>query len=544
MQLRPYQQECLDATLTELRRTPNVLIQAATGAGKTIFFSALIRHCMEQYNMRIGVVAHREQLVRQAADKLLKVWPGGAPQIGMACASVSNVVELERPVVIGSPQTLANRLNDMPPLHMLIVDEVHRLPPANVQSQYGDLIHRLRDYYPEMRLVGVTATPYRLQHGYIYGTQCRKSEKNWFDFLTYSIGIKTLQDQGFLVPYRALQANAPDLSHVKKTAGEYSLSDLGREMSGALHVGSAVKAVQDYAPDRQHIVVFAVTIEHARALRDAFRAAGFSAACVHSKQPQAKRLAILDDFDNGRLQVVCNVGVLTEGWDCTSVDCMVMCRPTLSAALYVQMVGRGLRLHEDKEDCLLLDLSGNWVQHGDPNDPLVEWSEGARGKKPILQNNEQAPGMECPSCHTLVQSSAIMCPWCGYELKLLQNNRLDLTECTAPPPQFGVQQARVLEYSFAPYTSRAGNYMLKLSMSCEIEGKVFPVNVNHFMDIEGQGSDRGLNRAVHDWMQLSSGVPLVPFTVDEAMERIGELTVPETVWIERHGQYYNVEKWG
>lgn len=527
-----------------MRTHPSVLIQAATGAGKTIFFSALIRHCMEQYNMRIGVVAHREQLVRQAADKLLKVWPGGAPQIGVACASVSKFVELERPVVIGSPQTLANRLGDMPPLHMLIVDECHRLPPANVQSQYGDLINRLRDYYPEMRLVGVTATPFRLQHGFIFGNRCRKGARNWFTHMTYSISIKTLQEQGFLVPYRALQAHTPDLSGVKKTGGEYSLSDLGNKMSDALHVGSAVKAVQEYAPDRRHIVVFAVTIEHARALRDAFLAAGYSAACVHSKQPQQKRLSILDDFDRGNLQVVCNVGVLTEGWDCTSVDCMVMCRPTLSPALYVQMVGRGLRLHEGKENCLLLDLSGNWIQHGDPNDPLVEWGDGFGGKKKARAESGEPQGMECPKCHHLTEASRITCPWCGYELKVLQNERVEMTEAVAPPPmQFGMQQATVRDWTLAPFTSRAGNYMLKLALSCEIPGKVFPVNVNHFIDIEGAGSARGHLRALRDW-KIFTGNDAVPLSVDEAMTRLDELHVPPTVWIEKHGQYYNVEKWG
>lgn len=529
-----------------MRTYPSVLIQAATGAGKTIFFSALIRHCMEKYNMRIGVVAHREQLVRQAADKLLKVWPEGVFHLGLACASVSKTIDLERPVVIGSPQTLANRLNDMPPLQMLIVDEVHRLPPANTKSQYGDLINRLRDYYPEMRLVGVTATPFRLQHGFIYGAQCRQGARNWFTHLTYNISISTLQEQGFLVPYRALQAHAPDLSGVKRTAGEYSLSDLGNKMSDALHVGSAVKAVREYASDRRHIVVFAVTIEHARALRDAFKAAGYSAACVHSKQPQQKRLAILDDFDHGRLQVVCNVGVLTEGWDCTSVDCMVMCRPTLSPALYVQMVGRGLRLHEGKENCLLLDLSGNWVQHGDPNDPLVEWGNGKNGKRKARAEAGEPQGMECPKCHHLTEASRITCPWCGYELKIVKNERVEMTEAVAPPKKgFWLNEAKVLDWKLVPFTSRAGNRMLKLAMSCEISGKFFPVNVNHFMDIEGQGSVRGQARAMKDWERFS-GMPShsAPLTVDSAAARSAELRIPDTVWLSRSGKYYNVEKWG
>lgn len=546
MQLRPYQQACLDTTLAEMKINQNVLVQAATGAGKTIFFSALIRHCMQHYRMRIGVVAHREQLVRQARDKLLKVWPEGESQIGLACASVSSTVDLARPVVIGSPQTLANRLGDMPPLHLLIVDECHRLPPMNVESQYGDLINRLRQYYAAMRLIGVTATPYRLGHGYIYGTRCRKNAENWFDFLAYAVSIKTLQEQGYLVPYYAFEADAPDLSGVRTSGGEYNLAALGTEMGTEVHLGSAVNAVRDYAADRQHIVVFAVTIEHAEALCKVFRRAGYEAAAVHSKQRQEERLATLDAFDHGRLRIVCNVGVLTEGWDCPTVDCMVMCRPTLSPALYVQMVGRGLRLAEGKTDCLLLDLSGNWRRHGDPNDPIVRWQErGAKKTAGELQQEEEAAGTECPGCKHLVTNRAITCPYCGKELKTVNNDRLQLHTATTPPPTAKalVKRARVLSFDAGRYTSRAGNTMLKLAMQCQPEDSIFPVSVNHFMDIEGRASDWGMNRARRLWMRLTEG-SAPPESIGEAETRIHELHIPPEVGIRKNGNYWNVEQWG
>lgn len=171
-------------------------------------------------------------------------------------------------------------------------------------------------------------------------------------------------------------------------------------MGSAIHIGSAVKDIQDYAAYRQHIVVFAITIEHAEALRDAFREAGYDAEAVHSKQPQEQRQYYLQRFDSGALRIVCNVGVLTEGWDCPNVDCMLMCRPTLSPALYVQMVCRGLRLSPGKEDCLLLDLSGNWKQHGDPNDPIVHWKNGSGKKKEEAVSGPSA-GVECPKCKHL-----------------------------------------------------------------------------------------------------------------------------------------------
>ena len=542
--LRPYQEEALDAVLDGIRTQPNILLQAATGAGKTIIFSALIKYCLEHYKMRIGVIAHREQLVRQARDKLLSVWPEGADLIGTACASVSSNVELERPVVIGSPQTLARRIGEMPPLHMLIVDECHRLPPVGVESQYGTLINSLREYYPKMRLVGVTATPFRLGHGYIYGDECRAGVQNWWNDLAYSISIRTLQDAGFLVPYRGKATDEPDLSGVKKSAGEFNLHDLSERCSQAVHVRSAVKAVQDYAQDRRHIVVFGVTIEHAEILRDAFVEAGYSSVVVHSKQPHDLRMQNLADFDGGKVQVICNVGVLTEGWDCTSVDCMVMCRPTMSPALFVQMVGRGLRLHDGKEDCLLLDLSGNWKRHGDPNEPLVTWTDGKRKNLASDPEEPQNEGAVCPKCQECVTASAIVCPYCGKELKQVENKRLKLYDLTMTERRNKTREVRILSAKFESFWSRAGNHMLRLGMQCSEGENLLPIYVSHFLDIEGQGSDWGRQKAVKAWTSVFRGKIPVPLTVDEAMERIGELQVPDTAYVVEKGKYVNVKRWG
>lgn len=544
LELRPYQQEALETILSDILTNQNVLLQAATGAGKTIIFSALIKYCLERYKMRIGVIAHREQLVRQARDKLVSVWPEGKKEIGIACASVSNSVEIERPVVIGSPQTLINRIGDMPPLHMLIVDECHRLPPVEVESQYGKLINKLREYYPQMRLVGVTATPYRLNHGYIYGGEHRSDESNWWTHLSYSIGIKDLQDEGFLVKYRGKATGEPDLSGVKKSGGEFNLHDLGEKCSQSVYVKSAIKAVQDYAEDRKHIVVFATTIEHAEILNKEFNDSGYKSVVVHSKQPHDVRLKNMEDFDKGKLQVICNVGVLTEGWDCTAVDCMVMCRPTMSPALFVQMVGRGLRLHEGKDDCLLLDLSGNWKRHGDPCDPKVTWVQGKRKKDDNTELPEgESEGAVCPKCNECVSVHAIICPNCGEELKTVENKRLKLYDLGTTSKSSSLE-VKILKTSFDAFVSKAGNRMIRVSM-CVSEGDDFlPMNVNYFLDIEGQGSDWGRSKAVRVWTNVFKGKIPVPNTVDEAVKRISELVLPDTVFIVEKGKYWNVKKWG
>ena len=200
MELRPYQQHAFNAIMTAMQTDRYILCQAATGAGKTILFSAIIRHCMEHFKMRIGILAHREILVRQAQDKLLKVWPEGGDRIGLACSSVSHDVQLWRPVIIGSPQTLANRLDAMPSLNMVIIDEAHRLPPRNEKSQYQKLLFAMEERYPKLRVIGFTATPYRLGHGYVFGEQCRPGKENWFGDLHCQVSIAELQSGGYLVP--------------------------------------------------------------------------------------------------------------------------------------------------------------------------------------------------------------------------------------------------------------------------------------------------------------------------------------------------------
>ncbi len=563
--LRPYQQDALNAVLDAFQRQRSVLLEAACGAGKTILFSSIIRHFAEKYPaMRSVILAHREQLVKQARDKLLKVWPEGEDKVGMACKSACSTVELEKPVVIASPQTLAARIGSMPPVQLAIVDEVHRLPPADRKSQYGGLMEALRGYYPEMRLLGVTATPYRLNHGYIYGDKCRHPEQNWFSDLAYKVGIYDLQAQGFLVPLKLYIADEPDLSDVgTSSTGDWNIDELAEAMSKSVHVNSAVEAVQRYASDRKHIVVFGVTIEHAEVLRDVFREAGYSTVAVHSKMPKAERDAALYAFDRGDVQVVCNVGVLTEGWDCTSVDCMVMCRPTKSAALYCQMAGRGLRLHEGKTDCLMLDLSGNYAEHGRPEEPRVKMGR---------ESGEGDGSWECPECHFVNEPKDRVCASCGYERPEPEPEMRDCPHCRFPFPanklvcphcgQVRSQRKAVelhevkrdidllpklVEIAFEPvvnadFVSRKGNAMIEIRLLVS-EGGGLPFQVNDYLDFDGTAGEWSRCRAHQKWMRLASTNP--PRTLSEAKERISELNFPPRVLIKRDktGKYWNVAGW-
>ncbi len=540
MELRPYQQEALNTVMQAMRTERYLLVQAATGAGKTIFFSALIKLCMEQYSMRIGILAHREILVRQALEKLLKVWPEGKDRIGLACASVSGNVNLRSPVLIGSSQTLAARLGSMPPLDLIIIDECHRVPPANKKSQYQTFLKKMEEYYPKVRVLGVTATPYRLGHGYVYGNQCRKGERNWWPKLHASIGISTLQEQGFLVPLRAFQAEdiSSELSSVRRSNGEFAKGELSDVMVKEVHISSAVRAYEKYAEDRRHVVAFCVTIRHAERLQKAFADAGYPASVIHSEQSKEDRSHAMADFEAGESRVICNVGVLTEGWDCTAVDCILMCRPTMSPALYVQMVGRGLRPHPGKKDCLLLDLSGNCVRHGNVDDPDVKI--GGEGKKKDEEEEKEERTTVCPKCHCIVSLPAKECPECGYifpGIELVEKKAsVNMTEVN-----WGAQAVKIHSWNFHSHTSKRGNHMAQLSMLCAMDGASLPIMVNAFFDFEAQSGPWMQSRSRKDWWELAGTPP--PASVDEALTRMQELRIPDRITVIRKQGYYNVVSW-
>ena len=464
------------------------------------------------------------------------MWPE-AP-IGIACASTGVVVDTEKPVVIGSVQTLANRINTTAPFDLIIVDEAHRIPPLNKKSQYRTWIQKMKKYNPKVRILGCTATPFRLAHGYIYGNVCKPGNINLFESLEFIIGIKTLQADGYLCEYRAKEAEniENDLKTVR-VSGDYNIGDLSDVMSKQEHVGSAVYAVKKYAPDRKRIVIFCVTIAHAEKVAGAFIETGCRAAYVHSQMSLGQRDLVLRHFERGSIRVVCNVSVLTEGWDSPAVDCVLLCRPTKSPGLYVQMVGRGLRPHLDKKDVLILDLSNNCSVHGDPDKPIVPIPGRNGGSaNPVVK--------VCPKCLELIMSGSRVCPSCGYELFQEvkdQNDKVSMRNVSwSKPKPFEVA---IEDVSIEDFTSKKGNRMIKMPMVCRVGKSLTTVKVNEFFDFEGNASDWSRGKARRLWSNLVGTEP--PESVDEAIARQGELlmSLPDHIEVIEKGKWLNVHHW-
>jgi DNA repair protein RadD len=522
--LRKYQAEALETVLAALQERPYVLLQAATGAGKGILLAELSRLLVGSYpEMRIAIIAHRQELIEQAYEKLLNVWPEGFHHIGLACASVGKV-DTKKAVTIGSIQTLDRRDIEVP-FDLLIIDECHHIPPIEAGGQYHNIINRNLENNPVLRVLGLTATPFRLNHGYIYGTECRENKTNFFPQLDYSISMNTLIDLGYLTGWRAKKP--VDISDRLAKAiiknGEYDMQWLSGEMSQEIHIESALDAYQRYGESSKKVVVFAIDIKHANLLASTFASKGYKAKALHSLLPQGERKGILRDFEEGELRFLVNVGILTEGWDSPRVDMIMMCRPTKSPGLFVQMIGRGMRPFPEKFSLLILDLAENFNLHGDPGNPNIKIKNKVVPSEPLYK--------VCPYCKSIIALSARTCYSCMRDLFLEKEKlRPELSPDLEEVSYQGLQDGRNKVYTWylEPYVSKKHNKMARLLLICFPDG-----NIYHYLDFEGQGSTWGYFRARNLWRKYTMfPQKSIPKEVDEAIYRFSELEAPEYVTIE------------
>ncbi|MDA8199223.1 MAG: DEAD/DEAH box helicase [Thermaerobacter sp.] len=340
--LRPYQEAAVNAVLRASTRRPLVVLP--TGSGKTVIAAAL----SQQVAGGTLMLVHREELVQQSVTRLHTVWPEG--QVGIVRGRQD---EADRRVVVASIQSLVTpgRVARLQPARfaLVIVDEAHHA----VSRSYKAVLEQLGflpDPAPGRILLGITATPER-------GDQV--SLRPTFERIVYRQSVGDLIRQGYLVPVQGLQVRSRlDLSHVRMKAGDYDLQALSLAVDTPDRNRLVVRAWQRYAAARR-TVVFAVDVAHAEHLADAFRGVGVAADWVAGRLAASDRAGRLRALRDGRTQVLVNAMLLTEGWDEPVVSAVVLARPTHSRPLWIQMVGRGLRLHPDKTDCVVLDVADN-----------------------------------------------------------------------------------------------------------------------------------------------------------------------------------------
>ena len=348
MELRPYQQECLEVLRQKYREgARRVVVSLPTGTGKTVIFARF----PEFFGMRkrLLVLAHREELLDQAAAKFAEA--GVSVAIEQAERRAGNAQ-----VVVASVQTLAReaRLDTIDPdqFYFVVVDEAHH----SVAPTYLRILERLECLVPGTPkfTVGFTATPRRGDH---------VSLSDVFEDIAYSRDIRSMIEEGWLcrvVGWRVL--TTVDLDAVRTSHGDFVEGDLARAVSITSRHDLIVAAYLRHAKGRP-CVAFCADVEHSQSLAAAFEAAGVRAAAVWGAMPRDDRRAALAGLSSGTIEVVTNCNVLTEGWDEPRVGCVLMARPTKSLLLYAQMLGRGTRTHPEKENLVVIDVVDNTSRH-------------------------------------------------------------------------------------------------------------------------------------------------------------------------------------
>lgn len=342
MQLRPYQEEARRAVEQQWEQGNNkTLLVLPTGCGKTIVFAKIVEDCVRE-GERVLILAHRGELLDQAADKLDQA-------TGLKCAvekAEENCLGSWYRVTVGSVQTLMRekRLRQFSPRYFdtIIIDEAHHC--------ISDSYQRVLRHFDAAKVLGVTATPDRGD---------MKNLGQVFDSLAYEYTLPKAIREGYLSPIKALTVPLRmDLSGVGVQAGDFKVSDLGAALDPYLY--QIADEMRKYCMQRK-TVVFLPLVKTSQKFRDILRQKGFRAAEVNGES--ADRAEILADFDSGKYNVLCNSMLLTEGWDCPSVDCVIVLRPTKVRSLYSQMVGRGTRLSPGKDHLLLLDFLWHTERH-------------------------------------------------------------------------------------------------------------------------------------------------------------------------------------
>lgn len=515
---RPYQEEAIETALSFLsEKEGNPCIVAPTGSGKSLILAEICRRFMKsKENASVLILSHRKEILEQNEQKIRAVWP--LANIGVYSAGLNS--KRIRPITIAGIQSIA-KVKDLPWFDLIIIDECHLIPRTG-QGLYKTLIKN----QPKARILGLTATPERLDSGSIVGAD------NILTDICYSISIKELIDDGFLCQLRGKSSiNQADLTGVKKVAGEFVLSQAEAALDRDDITLAAVKEMIELGKDRKSWVVFALGIKHAEKVLRGLRAFGISSEIITGDTLPMIRAKVLKEFQAGRIRALVNVSVLTTGFDAPSIDLIALLRATASSSLYQQILGRGMRPHPAKKDCLVLDYAGNLERFG-PIDLILP-----REARRIKEEKGEAPSKTCPNCRESLATAVRECPECAYifpppeekiEHTAADGEFLSSIIRLQPPYEVSIKHS----YFETMKSKKTG-----LPMFVAVHVGINNEQVREFVFFE---NSKMRWRAEKWWKERSIDQKAIPETCEDAYEFRALLRKVKSLWVQRDGKYQKV----
>lgn len=523
--LRDYQQRAIDQLYAWFANggEGNPCLVLPTGAGKSHIIAALVKDALQNWpETRVLMLCHVRELISQNAEKLRQHWPN-AP-MGIYSASLGRRC-LTEPITFAGIQSIAKRAADIGHVDLVIVDECHTINLEQTGT-YRRVLGELLKINPLMRVIGLTASPYRLGQGMIH-----EGDNALFSALIEPVSIEELIHREYLSKLRSKHTSLTlDTTGVKKSGGEFVASALEAAVDTGDNNTRAVTEILERGQDRRSWLVFCAGVSHAEHINAMLQERGIVSACVTGATPKAERERILSEFKAGRIRCVTNVSVLTTGFDAPQTDLIAFLRPTLSPGLYLQMAGRGLRIADGKTDCLVLDFAGNVATHG----PITAIEPPRKGKK-----SDGAPRTKiCPQCDEVVSLMTRHCPTCGHEW-VVEKQEKPLTLSNDDIMGLEPTEMAVTGWQWRKHTSRTSG---KDMLSCTFYGGLSDPAVTCYHCIAHDGYAGEKARREVATIAHKSGAALPDENMAE-MARILNLSKhPSAIKFKRSGKFHEVKE--
>ena len=520
IKLRPYQEEAIESTLKYFQEEEgNPLIVLPTGTGKSVVIADFCKRILTQWSdTKILVITHVRELIRQNYEELKGFWPEAPAGINSAGL---NKRDYDPSIVFCGIQSVYGKASRFTKVDLVLVDEAH-LIPRKTNTMYQKFLNNLKIMNPHVRVIGLTATPYRLDSGLLH-----MGDGSLFDAIAYEAELKDMVEQGYLTKLVSKQPQTRlSVAGVSIRGGDFVASELERAVNRRDVNESIVREIVSYGENRQSWLIFCAGVNHANQIAELIRSHGIDCATIFGDTPSDERDRVITAFKARKIRAIASMGVLTTGFNAPAVDMIALLRPTQSTGLYIQIMGRGMRNFAGKNDCLVLDFAGNIARHG-PVDRV-------NPKKPRKSTGEGvAPTKNCPKCQSIVFAGCAECPDCGYvwpDTPLA----IDQTATTLPAMTVDAPTSwiKVNSVSYRVHKKEGKPDSMRVEYRCGIE------TYREWVCFDHKGFPR--SKAQKWWRSRMSSPGVLPTSTAEALVNADALRKPFEIRVRKNGQYTEI----
>jgi DNA repair protein RadD len=521
---RDYQQDAIDSALQWFRDGKDKpLIVLPTGTGKSIVIAEICRRIVQNHpSTRIVMGVHVKELVQQNFDKLMALWPSAPAGIYSAGLGLK---QHRSQILFGNIQSMYRNAAKIGHVDLFIPDEGHLIPRKG-EGMWRTFENDLRSVNPNMRKLGMTATPYRLDSGLILG-----GEDPQFNGVCYEYSVADAIKDGWLSEI----ISAPVSTHlktegVKKRGSEFVAGDLERAVDLDHLTAACCDEIINIGEDRKSWLIFAAGNSHAKNIHEYLQSKGFAGYVVTQETGKEERSLAISQLTDGQCRYIVNNQILTTGFDCPRLDLIACLRPTQSAGLWVQMLGRGMRLFQGKQNCILLDFGRNLDRHG----PIDKISGSAYVEK---EGGGEAPIKNCDKCFAVVHAAVTVCPDCGYNFPARD---VSLTKKASTEAVFSFQKSEPIEAEVLTMDVSRNRGRFGKPDTLRVSYSTLAGEVNEFICFDHPEGSFPYTKAMKWAMEDPEWRPGLISNIEDALSFIW--TEPCNIVISKKDKYWNLIK--